>query len=256
MSRASLRAAAPIFTTNMRWAVGGWSFFIAENTLLSENREAIITAIGNESYHTCYGTLSTAALASIAYGFRRVRGASPLQWTGPPPMARVVAGTILSTGGMASLLQMMPTFQVPVHIAEGSKQWSVRCPFDFQAKDAGPDGEPHGMGRISRHSGFWTMAALCGGSAMVTASVPQAACLAMPTLVAMVGGAHQDSRFRRGMGGYLSPEADRQTSNIPFYALAMGRQEGGWAKLWEECKGINLAAAVCAGVVLAVRRGR
>ena len=30
---------------------GGWAFFIAENVVISENREAIIASIGDNYYH-------------------------------------------------------------------------------------------------------------------------------------------------------------------------------------------------------------
>ena len=32
----------------LRWAVGGWCFFIAENVLLSHNRAAVIEALGDD----------------------------------------------------------------------------------------------------------------------------------------------------------------------------------------------------------------
>ena len=65
----------------------------------------------------------------------------------------------------------------------------------------------------------------------------------MPLAVAWIGGAHTDSRFRRGMGGTLEPEYDRQTSNIPF--AAMITSQGGWdALLKEELKLWNLVAAM------------
>ena len=46
-----------------------WSFFIAENAILSENRAAIIAAVdepGSErNYHLLYGACSTVATTSI-----------------------------------------------------------------------------------------------------------------------------------------------------------------------------------------------
>ena len=68
----------------LRWAVGGWSFFIAENLILSENRGRIIEALGDDeretNYHRLYGSFSTAATASILYAYViKARGALPLQ---------------------------------------------------------------------------------------------------------------------------------------------------------------------------------
>ena len=58
-----------------------------------------------------------------------------------------------------------------------------------------------------------------------------------PLLLATFGTAHQDSRFRRNMGGTLSPEKEERTSNIPFAALLTGSQE--WKRLLEEIKWLN-----------------
>ena len=40
-------AAAQYLSPAMRWAVGGWSFFIAENAILSENRSFLIDSLGD-----------------------------------------------------------------------------------------------------------------------------------------------------------------------------------------------------------------
>jgi hypothetical protein len=60
---------------------------------------------GESRYHALYGTLSTAALASIVYGyFRRARNAPPLQWAGAvPPAWRLAAGCLLQAVGFAGL---------------------------------------------------------------------------------------------------------------------------------------------------------
>jgi len=42
---------------------------------------------------------------------------------------------------------------------------------------------------------------------------------AMPLAFALIGGMHQDYRYRRGMGGNLTPEVDNKTSAVPFLAL-------------------------------------
>lgn len=56
----------------VRLIVGGWSLFIAENLVISWNREALVTALGGEgTYKALYGTISTAACASIITGYFR-----------------------------------------------------------------------------------------------------------------------------------------------------------------------------------------
>lgn len=51
-----------------RWILLGWTGFLAENIILSENRETIITKTSDKFYHRFYNTCSLAACASIAYG--------------------------------------------------------------------------------------------------------------------------------------------------------------------------------------------
>ena len=63
------------------------SFFIAENFVISENRSWIIEKLGDEGYHMMFGTISTAAMASTAYGYYKIKGSapffSPTMMTGP-----------------------------------------------------------------------------------------------------------------------------------------------------------------------------
>ena len=72
--------------------------------------------------------------------------------------------------------------------------------------------------------------------------------------MALVGGAHVDSRHRRGIGGRLSAERDAATSLLPFGALLTGAQS--WARLAEEVKWSNAALALAGGVALAATRRR
>ena len=57
---------------------GGWLFFVAENAVLSENRQVFIDRLGERGYKSCYGLLSTCSLASVAYGLWR-HGPGPRQ---------------------------------------------------------------------------------------------------------------------------------------------------------------------------------
>lgn len=299
----------------LRWATAGWTFFIAENVIISENRTEIISAFGSEKYHLAYNSLSTFATGMIGYGwFKHVRGKGPARaWAlGAAAQARAAAsgGRVSASGGraaaavalqalgIAAFAQLAPALQVPVemqgeaHAAGGGAgaagasgaagapgatdaivtasgpapapaaaptKFAVRCPFDFQAGQGGGAGdEVWGSMRVSRHATLWGLGSFCLGAAVATPLLPEACFLAMPGLVALLMGSHQDYRFRRGMGGTLSPETDARTSNIPFLALLTGAQEeswlGGWEKLGEEVKGLNVLAAVA--LALALQRGR
>lgn len=217
---------------------------------MSENRTYLISHFGDNGYHIAYGTLSTAAMGSVFYGyFRKVKNAEPLLWSlnCPAPLgAKVLSFVCLSVGlGMAS--QIPPKLQIPVHFAGNDnnnigdindksqspaapiptdsqeKGWKIRCPFDFTDKKD-TNSPIQGLEQISRHPGLWSFGLLGLGNALLVPSLPQRAFLAMPALVALIGGAHTDSRFRRGMGGTLSEEYDRVTSNIPFLAMLSGAQ--------------------------------
>ena len=96
--------------------------------------------------------------------------------------------------------------------------WQVRCPFDFNA----PEEEVAGMKRVSRHDKLWSFGLLGLGSALGTPFLGEFVLFAFPLLFAWVGGAHQDYRYRRNMGGSLSPQVDAVTSNVPFYAFLTG----------------------------------
>eukprot|EP00571_Detonula_confervacea_P008746 CAMPEP_0172322680 /NCGR_PEP_ID=MMETSP1058-20130122/46600_1 /TAXON_ID=83371 /ORGANISM="Detonula confervacea, Strain CCMP 353" /LENGTH=277 /DNA_ID=CAMNT_0013038491 /DNA_START=89 /DNA_END=919 /DNA_ORIENTATION=- len=267
--------ATKIFSSPMKWAVGGWSFFIAENFILSENRTYLISQLGDDGYHMAYGTFSTAAMASVFYGyFRKVKNTQPLLWSlsSPAPLpSKILSFVCLSVGlGMAS--QIPPSAQIPIHFVAGDnnnnsnnsgetngtassptdvnppeeKGWKVRCPFDFTDKKD-TNAPLHGLERITRHPGLWSFGLLGLGNALLIPSLPQRAWLAMPYMVALVGGAHTDSRFRRGMGGTLSPEYDRVTSNTPFVAMLSGAQGNVMDVLRdfsEEIKPLNAMIAV------------
>jgi hypothetical protein len=268
-----------------RWAVGGWSFFIAENVVLSENRSLLIEHLGDDGYHAAYGTLSTAAMASVAYAYMTKLG-SPVSTLAMPSLPhRVAAMCVLSLGlGMAS--QTLPKFQLPVTmvtattannnnttttndssthgfgvgpspspVAAPKNTFKVQCPFDFTDKPSGDSNNNNvrGLERISRHPGLWSMGLVGVGHSFLVPHVPKKAWLCMPLLVAFVGGAHTDSRYRRGMGGTLTKERDEATSNVPFWAMM---QRGGWTELMQELKPLNAAMAVGVAGVWVWRTGR
>jgi len=269
-------------SSTMKWAVGGWSLFIAENFVLSENRTYLISRLGDNGYHIAYGTLSTAAMGAAMYGYiRKVRHTKPLLWSlqSPVPAGAKALGFACLAVGAGLLSQIPPSAQIPVALvsnreghsrdihADGvtsvpteQREWGVkvRCPFDFTDKRTG-DGPVHGVERITRHPGLWSLGLLGLGSAFLVPSVPQRAWLAMPALVALVGGAHTDSRFRRGMGGTLPPRYDDVTSNVPFVAMVSGAQGNvleSAKECWAEAKPLNALIAVGVSAIWVGRKGR
>ena len=80
------------------------------------------------------------------------------------------------------------------------------------------------------------------GVAVATPFATTAVIFTFPAVFAVLGGLHQDSRYRRGMGGTLDPEYDASTSTLPFVALATGAQS--WQDFGAEMKIINAACGL------------
>lgn len=259
-------------SSGVRWITAGWLAFIGENLILSENRQAIIDAIGDQEYHILYGTLSTTACSSILYGYlKHGRGG-----ISNPPVRSVGILSYLSaftcqSVGLIGLSQLFPTFQNPFvfHPApaalDGSrvsssaasavvvpKAFTIRCPMDFRPKDHSTDGSVHGMERVSRHATFWSVGLVCLGRAITAVCLPEIVMFSFPAAFAWIGGAHQDSRFVRGIGGSLSEEKRAATSNVPFAAVLAGRQSV--AALRDELKTTNAGLAIGLSLVMTCRK--
>eukprot|EP00940_MAST-03C_sp_MAST-3C-sp2_P001735 g1735.t1 len=252
-----------------RWAFFGWSGFIAENVVLSHNREIVIREIGNENYHLLYNTLSTLACASIGYGLFRFRSpiAASRMWSTRGTKLQGIA-FCLQAIGLVGFSQAAPRLQVPFATAPTpeesttsssknplpTQRFHARCPFDFHEKHEGDGTTARGLKRITRHPMLWSLGALGAGAAVVTPYPAQVVAYSMPLLFALIGGAHKDYRYRRNWGGFLSPELDATTSNVPFVAVLAGKQS--LASLAEEMKWINASVAVTIALALLTRRLR
>jgi hypothetical protein len=95
--------------------LAGCSLFIAENVLLSHNRDVIIAKTGSEkNYQTLYSCLSLAACSGVAYGYLRhgrfgARWGAFLPVKGPVRIVPIAVQTV----GIIGLLQSAPKLQVP-----------------------------------------------------------------------------------------------------------------------------------------------
>ena len=261
---------------SVRLAVAGWGFFVAENVIISENRSKIIEILDDDDdeskYHLLYGSCSTLATATIVYSWFKCKQAAPFQFHPKyfPGRLRVCSALVLQACGFIGLSQMVPRLQIPFELAsqdtsevvapssKGSRRvTTIRCPFDFTPQDG-----LSGIERVSRHSTLWSMAFLGIGQAVVTASIPLAVWYTMPTAVALIGGGHHDSRFKRGIGGRISPEYEARTSNVPFIGMVFGNQTsdggsvGAFTALSREIKGLNMTLGICGALLLFWRRIR
>lgn len=198
----------------VRWAIGGWGFFIAENFVLSENRTWLIDRFGDEGYHAAYGLCSTAATASIGYAYYKIRKTAVVQKTLRPTSPTAVGAWLLVSLGLGMVSQVPPKLQIPVHavqsppaplsndpssapppLASGEWKFQVRCPFDFtDQKNASASGGVHGLERITRHPGLWAMGLAGLGQASLATSLPLRVWWTGPALVAWIGGGHTEDR--------------------------------------------------------------
>ena len=290
----------------IRWAAGGWTFFILENYILSENRTYLIQELGDEKYHAAYGTLSTIATVSIGYAYYTIRQtfgpSSTLStnmvpkyltlWAKSPPVPNVIGAWVCLSVGLTMASQSLPKLQIPFALVQqqqaendalqssssqhgpqplqkssadrgGGYQFQVRCPFDFTDKkmktlDGNDGGMVTGVERISRHPGLWSLGLVGMSQALIVPTLPQRIWWIGPAAVAWIGGSHTDSRFRRNMGGSLSPDYESQTSNIPFWAMICGKQQGDSMSqfLTEELKPLNAGVAIAASSLWILRRVR
>jgi len=141
----------------------------------------------------------------------------------------------------------------------GSK-FKVQCPFDFaDGRSQTETFELHGLDRISRHPGLWSFGLIGLGGGLLSMSLPTRLWMSMPMMVALIGGAHTDSRYRRGMGGELPKEVNDVTSNIPFLAMLSGRQGNvieAIAACGKEVKPINAMLGMGLAAIIVANRGR
>jgi len=261
----------PTENAGIKWIAGGWVLFLGENLVLSENREWICEKYGEQLYHGVYNTLSSAACLSILFGFVKHKGTGR-RWAnfekGSAPRSLRACSIVLQSFGMLCFSQLLPKLQVPIAFDKTNKKennisysitdsgheskandvsttteskakftFKARCPMDFRSKPDLPPDAVYGVERITRHHNLWGLASLGVGTALVTPFLVESMFYAGPLLLATIGTSHQDSRYRRNMGGTLTPEKEQITSNTPFLALLSGRQD--WSKLLDEIKWLN-----------------
>jgi len=215
-----------------------------ENIIISHNREALVNALGSEkTYKMIYGSISTAAIGSIIYGFARYgRGQGPqVAWKIGGHSRFKMLALPLQAFGLMLASQAVPELTLSRYINEGG------CPFEFKKKG---DEEIKGVERITRHPSLWALGLFGLGYASSATYVTQFAFGALPVLFTIIGGAHQDHRHRES--GQLSGDHDTLTSHVPFGALIGGRQS--WEELSKEIKMENIAIALSIASLLALRR--
>jgi prenyl protein peptidase len=255
---------------------GGWLFFVAENVIISENREQLVEYLGESNYRTLYSSLSTIAVASIGIGyFRFGRGQGPMLWK-PTGFVPQTAAFVTQAAGLVGFSQLIPPLQLPFSVndatttapghahpsigadAAKSAQSAVaplglkaRCPIDFDhSRKLEGRGDVSGMQRITRHPVLWSMGLVGLGFALGSPLATEVIFGVCPAIMTLIGGAHLDMRHRKS--GVLTPAMDAKTSHVPFAAVALGVQR--LADVAEELAWPNAAVAVALAAGLALRR--
>ena len=272
----------------VRWITIGWTGFIAENVILSHNREWIIDRFGKQKYHGVYNILSSAACLSIAYGyFRYGRNQGPIlntRYWKPNTLSFKLSAFSLQSMGLIGFSQNFPKLQNPIIAQSGSKQLSIQSEIETDSIDINintndipssssskdikksnkiefaaqcpidwkpadiPSDGIYGLKRITRHPMLFSLGFFGLGIAMKTQFATRAILCGFPIIFAVIGGFHQDYRHRRGSGGNLSPEIDDKTSLIPFVALIMRKQS--WKDTWNELKHVNMSLGLVTAMYL------
>lgn len=191
----------------------GLSLFIAENLILSHNRELLLSKSSEKIYQAIYSTFSLAACGGEAYGyFRYGRGGKRLSGGLFPLQSRPlrIAAVAVQAAGFAGLMSSLPKLQIPftflptvknettedkISTTESSNEagstppaspsYSLKmlCPVDFKSNT----GKQQGLQRITRYPELWSLALAAGGSAVLTPIIAESILFAFPTVFAIIG---------------------------------------------------------------------
>lgn len=132
-------------------------------------------------------------------------------------------------------------------------EFKLRCPIDFRPNDLPEDGI-YGILRVSRHPMLWFSSIYSVSVALLTPFVTEVVMFSSPLLVTALLTEHMDYRYRRGIGGSLTPERDAVTSNVPFGAFLRGKQS--LVQLSHEIKWVNVGCAIGLAALLTLARVR
>jgi len=182
-------------------------------------RDAITGVIGEGPYMGLFALASVGVLTWMGFAYAGAqRGLDPIYWVLPPATKWVQLGLTL-----LAFLLVVPGLTTP-------NPTSVRGEGALDKPDAA-----RGMLRITRHPFLWGVAIWAAGHLLVNGDA--ASLLLFGTLLglAVFGTISIDGKRRRVLGEKWDAFA-RQTSSLPFAAIATGRQslklgEIGWWRL-------------------------
>jgi uncharacterized membrane protein len=206
------------------------SFFLAIHLLVSGTRvrDALTGRIGLGPYMGVFALSSVAGLAWLGIAYAQARHAEVQQvyWDVTP-----------ITRDIQIVLQLLAMLLIVPGLTTANPT-SVRQEGALDRPDV-----VRGMLRITRHPFLWGVAIWAGGHLLVNGELASIVLFGSLLLLALFGTASIDAKRRRALGPKWDAFA-AQTSNVPFAAIAQGRQrlnlgEIGW---WRIVLGVGVWA--------------
>lgn len=211
------------------------AFFVLLHLLVSGTalRGAIVGTIGEKPYLGLFSLASIAGIVWLSMAYGDARGLGQTYWdTG-------------AAGRHASLLIQLVAIALIVTGLTTRNPTAVHQEGSLDRPDL-----VRGMLRVTRHPFLWGVAVWAAGHLLVNGDAPSLLLFGSLLALSVVGTFSIDAKRKRALGLKWDAFA-LQTSNVPFAAIASGRQklslrEIGW---WR----IGLAVAVWAAVLLGHR---
>lgn len=196
--------------------------FLALHLLVSGTRvrDALTGRIGDGPYMGLFSLASIAGLAWLGFAFAAARhdAANDVLW-----------GVSGATRGVQLVLQLLAMLLIVPGLATPNPT-SVRQEATLQKPDV-----VKGMVRITRHPFLWGVAIWALGHLLVNGDAASIVLFGAMLALALFGTVSIDAKRRRKLGKAWDAFA-AQTSNVPFAAIAAGRQrlslaEIGWWRI-------------------------
>jgi uncharacterized membrane protein len=186
------------------------AFFVLIHLVISGTRvrDALVARLGQGPYMGLFVALSWIGIVWLGWGFATARGsAENLAYWDLTPLTRHVQIAVQ----LLAFLFIVPGITTP-------NPTSVRQEGALERPDV-----VRGMLRITRHPFLWGVAIWAAGHLLVNGDRAGLVLFGSLLLLALFGTASIDAKRRRALGPRWEAFA-AQTSNVPFGAVAAGRQ--------------------------------
>lgn len=217
----------------MNGLIAAAAFFVLLHLLVSGTRlrAALVGTIGEGTYMALFSLVSLGGIIWLSMAYGDARGAGGTYWD---------TGAI---GRHTALIIQLLAFLLVVPGLLTPNPTSVKQEGALERPDV-----VKGMLRVTRHPFLWGVAVWAIGHLLVNGDTPSILLFGSMLALAIFGTFSIDAKRRRALGPiYQAFEA--QTSNVPFGAIASGRQklslgEIGW---WRLLLAVAIWAAVLFG---------